>query len=275
MGTIRVKIELNKGRRGIPIQKLSKINEEIDMFVRSLAKDLDLETIPKEWIAHNFQNGSVAFEIECQREASRNQVVNFTAGVREATDVSQNKLEKVSICSTQTLRQFARIADPIEPDETIDFSTYDDEKSSKPIETFSFTRKRAETVKNIVDKVIEYEGSIFGTIHLLNNGANPPYFDLRDLVSGGLVKCYYNNDKVYRDVVKALNEKKAKLYASGLIRVLVLGRKVEWIKVKRIELAPKYKDGDINKLHGSLKNLGKNFDTNKYLAEYRGKGGAN
>jgi len=61
MSGISLKIQLNKGRHGIAMQKLAQIAEETEKFLESLAEDLHLNKT--EWIAENFENGSLVFEV--------------------------------------------------------------------------------------------------------------------------------------------------------------------------------------------------------------------
>jgi hypothetical protein len=62
MATLRIKLVLNEGRIGIPLEKLAGIATDTKEFLAMLATDLDLPG--EEWIAVNFENGSVIFDCE-------------------------------------------------------------------------------------------------------------------------------------------------------------------------------------------------------------------
>ena len=66
MATIRVRFQLNKGRMGAPLSKLGKIAGQAERFLRALATDANIDQSSGEWLALNFDNGSVSYDAEFQ-----------------------------------------------------------------------------------------------------------------------------------------------------------------------------------------------------------------
>ena len=64
MAHVKIRLVVNKGRHGAPLQKLGKISEQLEKFLRTLAADCNIETRPGEWVAANFTNSSVEYDAE-------------------------------------------------------------------------------------------------------------------------------------------------------------------------------------------------------------------
>jgi hypothetical protein len=64
MSRLRVKLILNEGGEGVPLSQLTDIAEEAEKFLRYLAHDAGLTIQRGEWLARNFVNDSVRFDIE-------------------------------------------------------------------------------------------------------------------------------------------------------------------------------------------------------------------
>ena len=60
MSDLKVKLELNRGRVGVPLERLAKVAEEARKFLDMFADDVELGD--GEWIAQQFTNGSVSFD---------------------------------------------------------------------------------------------------------------------------------------------------------------------------------------------------------------------
>jgi hypothetical protein len=58
MAHLRLRIKLNKGKRGISLEKLERIVAETRKFLVASAQDLDV-TNPDSWVGVDFRNGSL------------------------------------------------------------------------------------------------------------------------------------------------------------------------------------------------------------------------
>jgi hypothetical protein len=77
MAQIKLRIELNKGRTGAPLEKLGCVARQMERFLRALGADLNLETKRGEWLAINFKNGSVAWDATYQNDVTDAQFRRF------------------------------------------------------------------------------------------------------------------------------------------------------------------------------------------------------
>ena len=70
MADLRIPIVLNKGRKGIPLQKLARISYELQQFLGLLGEDLQIE-MGAGWLGTDFYNGSLGFTAEISPSADR------------------------------------------------------------------------------------------------------------------------------------------------------------------------------------------------------------
>jgi len=113
MSRLRVRIELNRGGMGVPLEKLASVVQQAQSFFRMLGDDVHIDQSQGEWLGFDFDHESLNFTAEFVGPVTQEQVAAFhsafdgTTGLRRAT-----------------IAQFARIADAIEEDEVIGFGLY-------------------------------------------------------------------------------------------------------------------------------------------------------
>lgn len=113
MSRLRVRIELNRGGVGVPLEKLASVVLQAQSFFRMLGDDVHIDQNQGEWLGFDFDHESLNFTAEFVGPVTQDQVSAFhsafdgTTGLRRAT-----------------IAQFARIADAIEEDEVIGFGLY-------------------------------------------------------------------------------------------------------------------------------------------------------
>ncbi|MCU1334668.1 MAG: transcriptional regulator, family [Bryobacterales bacterium] len=113
MSRLRVRIELNRGGVGVPLDKLASVVQQAQSFFRMLGDDVHIDQSQGEWLGFDFDHESLNFTAEFVGPVTQDQVAAFhsafdgTTGLRRAT-----------------IAQFARIADAIEEDEVIGFGLY-------------------------------------------------------------------------------------------------------------------------------------------------------
>jgi len=113
MPRLRVRIELNRGGVGVPLEKLASVVQQAQSFFRMLGEDVHIDQTQGEWLGFDFDHESLNFTAEFVGPVTQEQVSAFhsafdgTTGLRRAT-----------------IAQFARIADGIDEDEVIGFGLY-------------------------------------------------------------------------------------------------------------------------------------------------------
>src|SRR3989442_15436952 len=108
MARLRIRIELNRGDLGVPLEKLARIADEAHRFFRMLGEDVHLDQKRGEWLALDFDRKSLHFTAEYAGPADAVQVRAFHAA-----------FDGVTLLRRATITQFARIADALEEDELI------------------------------------------------------------------------------------------------------------------------------------------------------------
>lgn len=256
MDEIKIRILLNKGRVGIPVDKLGNIAGETLRFLKLLIRDVGIIGGQGDWIAKNFENSSLAFDNTYIGKYQQEQRDKFNVGMLYVSSFGQDIDNRPAngFVSNETILQYAKIANHIDTDEVIEFGLYENGDIGAPKEWKTLTRQSANKVVQLVQTYIEYYGSIYGTIHAFFKGASPQYFNLRDSLSGELVKCTFDRS-YYPEIVKALKNQNAIVYAFGRITSNIVSKTIENISVSSIKISPELSDEDYKAFFGCAPNI--------------------
>lgn len=265
MANLRVRIVINKGREGAPLDKLGQIASEAERFLRLLAEDVGL-TIPKgEWLAENFANGSVYFDAVHAAEYEWSQISTFNRGLDYVAAFDPDRQRVDGVASAKTIRQFARIADPLSIDDKVSFGLYEPE-GTKVARWKPLSKPLAMKIAKKLDEVIEYHGSVQGAIHALFK--TEMYFKLRHGLTGELVNCHFRQD-LYDQVINALSRQDALVYVGGMIRARRADQSIEAVSVTHIRTAPTLSDEQYRAFFGCAPGLTGPISTEDYIEEAR------
>jgi len=249
MDNIKFRISLNKGRDGIPLDKLGSIAEATKQFLKSLCKDIDLPQ--GEWIAKRFTNGSLGYDHVFVGEYAEDDTDKFGKAFLHvvSTDPSQ-ETNSGGLISHETMIQYADIAKHIDVDEKIEFGIYNGSKRPKykPL-----TKSIAEGITKIARKTVKYQGGVYGTINALFKEQDP-HFTLRETLSDDLIRCYYS-DVMYADIHKAIERKDATVYVHGLVTANAYSEKIQSLEVDAIRAAPILLDEEYKAFFGCAPNM--------------------
>lgn len=113
MSRLRVRIELNRGGVGVPLDKLASVVQQAQSFFRMLGEDVHIDQSQGDWLGFDFDHESLNFTAEFVGPVTQEQVAEFHAAFDGTTPLRR-----------ATIAQFARIADAIEEDEVIGFGLY-------------------------------------------------------------------------------------------------------------------------------------------------------
>jgi len=113
MSRLRVRIELNRGGVGVPLDKLASVVQQAQSFFRMLGDDVHIDQSQGDWLGFDFDHESLNFTAEFVGPVTQDQVAEFHAAFDGTTPLRR-----------ATIAQFARIADAIEEDEVIGFGLY-------------------------------------------------------------------------------------------------------------------------------------------------------
>ena len=259
MSEIKLKIVLNKGRHGILMHKLAQIAEEAEKFLSYFSEDLELDKT--EWVADSFKNGSLSFTANyVGNTSSESQVTRANKALVHVVNPKIKPSELNGDLSQRTYAQFARIANPLDADDSIGLGVLN-EKGKFTIKTL--TKERAILIEREMSQVSEefvgYQGSITA---LFKEGT----CWLKDFVSGERIVCKYKPYQ-YKAIWKLLEDREGLADIEGW--AVIKNGEIEQIKIESITPSAEYKEEDIDKFFGSSPSFTGGKPTGDYLAEIR------
>lgn len=130
MNRLRVRVELNRRKAGVPMQEMLSVVEETHKFFQLLAEDVNIDTSRGEWHASNFDPEALNFTAEFEGPASSEQIHAFGSAFGGSTSLR-----------SETIAQFTRIADFIGEDELVGFGLYRYDDEAEPSEWRCLSRR--------------------------------------------------------------------------------------------------------------------------------------
>ena len=132
MNRLRVRVELNRRKSGVPLDELVSVVDETRKFFHLLAEDVEIPVERGEWQASNFDPESLNFTAEYSGPASAEQIRAFGSAFGGATSLRR-----------ETIAQFTHIADFIGEDELVGFGLYQSDQESEPSDWRCLSRRDA------------------------------------------------------------------------------------------------------------------------------------
>lgn len=132
MNRLRVRVELNRRKPGVPLNELVGVVEETRKFFELLSQDVEIETGRGQWLASDFDPESLNFTVEYDGPATPDQIRDFGAAFGGTTSVRQ-----------ETIAQFTQIAGHIDEDELVGFGIYKSDQETQPSEWRCLSRRDA------------------------------------------------------------------------------------------------------------------------------------
>lgn len=132
MNRLRVRVELNRRKSGVPLEELVSVVDETRKFFHLLAQDVEIPVERGEWQASNFDPESLNFTAEYSGPASAEQIRAFGSAFGGATSLRR-----------ETIAQFTHIADFIGEDELVGFGLYQSDQESEPSDWRCLSRRDA------------------------------------------------------------------------------------------------------------------------------------
>jgi hypothetical protein len=268
MARIKVRLELNKGRTGAPLSKLGKIAEQAERFLKSLADEVNIDQKTGEWLAVNFRNGSVSYDAEFQGEVSPATAQSFNKHLLFAVDFDVDVDGANGLVTEATMAEFAALGRIIDPDEVIGVGIYNGGPKPK---WRRVSYAQTARIRQLIETPVPAYGSLQGIIHSLQKEAIRPYFQLRELATDALVRCFYSGSQ-YDQVIGALKQKTAVLHITGGIKYDRRSRSAVELTVEQIDEAKILSPAEYETLFGSMPKFTGDLSTDEYLDFERGDG---
>lgn len=265
MANFRIRVGLNRGRGALGYKELSVLSEEVNSFLRSLGEDVGLSGDDNQWLAKDIADGSFlsdatpAFDVSDEHaallESMTNAIVHgdepraIELGVREQTRFKYESLAKKAAAT--------RIP--------VDVGLYGD---SGTIEWVGVVPEVAHRLTENISPYLDYMGAVQGVIHVIFKESDPPHFKLRDSVTGDLVDCFYKPEH-YASILRTLPRKDDRVHVAGLIRASRIDKKIESLKVTRVESPVEFSDADFEAFFGCAPEMTGNIDSADFIERGR------
>jgi hypothetical protein len=260
MAELKIKIELNKGRTGVPLERLAKVADEARKFLEMFGDDIDLGE--GQWIAENFTNNSVAYDANFIGETTNRALTIAHKALKHLTDPKRTPDDLAYGIRRETFFQFGKMASPLPEDDALIIGLY----NGKPDpETRTLSKERFLAIeRQIVEKTTHY-GGLQGVITALFKGSSTIW--VHDLSTGAKVVCEFAADE-YEKVWKLLESRDTIVNVEGWITKKP--GEVSHLKIATIEPSAEYQAGDLEKFFGIDPNFTGDLSTEEYLDDLRG-----
>ncbi len=267
MKTVRIRIELNKGRVGMPLEKLATVMKNTVSFLNSVAVDLGIEDSSGAWLAEEFENNSVDFDCRLAVSLPEPKAIQLQTALRMVFANDYSDSMTAMLLQPITRRRYAQIAQALEPDESARFGLYNDgEKSS--IDWFRLTTSEA----TIIDEpsVSEHKsfGEIQGIIHAFFKETDRPYLKIRELSTRQMVKCYFTPG-LYQKAVEVMSDPDAVVFVQGWTEENADTGFITEIQVTDFRLAPEFHEDVYSAFIGSMPEFTGVMETTDYIRKQR------
>jgi hypothetical protein len=268
MARLKLRIRFNPGRTGAPLDRLGEFTSQTERFLRSLAADLGVESKKGFWLASQFSNESVGFDSEFA-EAMRD--AEAVKGV-EALEVilGENTLAAIErgLVSYGTVAEFSRIGKALAPDDYFLMGVYHASEVDPP-DLKKVTYKKTAELRQILEAPFNSSGSIQGVMHSWHQGADEPFFNVRELSTGNLIRCEYSTD-MHAKIHIATKEKDMVVLVYGDMQWDRATNLIIALQVTDIEAIKPLRPAEFETMVGSAPNFTGAMTTAEYISWIRG-----
>jgi hypothetical protein len=238
MANLKLKIEFNKGKAGIALDRLESVVEAVRRFLSSLGEDIELVE-PTAWIGNDFKNGSVEFVTEYPRDVEVLKLTRFNSIV-----LAMGRSERPASVRDYTANQFFDLATVLDTGESAKMSVFAEDGRELPFEISRRTALAAQSLNLLPYR--ETLGSVQGTIHSWYRESKPPYFVLRELSSRNLITCIYEPSD-YEAIYAAMAAREQIVHVRGMILTDTRKHEIKNVRVKNMILAEPFGYEEVEK----------------------------
>jgi hypothetical protein len=268
MRHVRIRVELNKGRVGMPLDKMAAIARDTVDFLGSLTRDLGLEEPAHAWLAERFDNGSVDFDCRFAVPLEEARGLGLRSAMRMVFANDYSDATTAMLIRPETRRRYARIARPLDADEVARFGIYQD-GTVDSIEWFTLSAALAAEIEEPLAGSHRSYGEVQGIVHAFFKEAEKPYLKIRELSSQQLVNCYFPKE-LYRNAVEVLADPEAVVFVEGWTTESAETGFISEVEVADFRLAPEFRSEVYHAGLGSQPGFTGGIETTDYIREVRG-----
>lgn len=268
MARLKLRIRFNPGRTGAPMDRLGEFTAQTERFLRSLTADLGADCKKGAWLAAEFSNESVGFDAHFAEALRETEAVKGIEALEAI--LGENTLAAIErgLVSYGTVAEFSRIGKSLATDDYFEVGVYHASDDARP-DLKKVTYKKTAELRQLLEAPICSSGVVQGILYSWHQGAEPPFFNLRELSTGTLIRCEYQQEKY--DAIHSATKKQDMV-------VLVYGN-IEWdratnqivtLQVADIDPVKPLLPHEFEQMAGSAPNYTGAMTTAEYISWIRG-----
>lgn len=265
MARLRFKLEINPGGHGVRLDKLGRLSELAERFLRSLAEDAGAKLSPGDLVASDFYDGSFGSTVEAVADVPEPVVASFDASIltfaHYGRDNSNPRLPEGF--SKRTLRHYIDLGDEMDSDEAIKVGLIGDREQPQ---WEKLTKTSMFMVKSMLEAPYKYRGAIQGRMATWYKDRS--YFNLKPFSHNITVKCFYDQN-LYNNVYKAFEDKDAVVHAIGEISAERITGEPTDMRVFDVKVYTRLTDAQFKEMAGSAPNIIGDADVISFIDEMR------
>ena len=238
MSRLRIRMVLNEGGEGAPLGQIIDVSREFERFLRYLAEDSGIAVSRKDWVAREFENSSVRFNVEAPESADEREIEEFNRKFAAVDSFDADAAGLPAGIRFITVLQYAKAADALAAHENVSFGLYH-ANGDKPFEYKRLSKLKANELQQRLNERAVFKTTVQGTMH--NIGIEESYFNLRERKSGRLLRCDYPA-ALYDEVHEASASPDTLVYVRGHVSQRRVDRYIESVKVQQVRAAPAFPD---------------------------------
>jgi hypothetical protein len=250
------------------MDRLGEFTSQAERFLRSLAADLGADSKKGLWLASQFSNESVGFDSEFADALRDAEAINGIAAIEAI--LGENTLAAIEqgLVSYGTVAEFSRIGKALSPDDYFLMGVYGANDIDAP-DLKKVTYKKTAELRQLLEAPYITSGSVQGVLHSWHQGADEPFFNVRELSTGDLIRCEYADD-MYDKIHVATKERDTVVIVYGELKWDRATNGIVTLQVSDIESVKKLLPHEFEKMIGSAPTFTGAMSTAEYISWVRG-----
>jgi hypothetical protein len=261
---LKFKLEINPGGHGVRLDKLGKISNVAERFLRNLADDAGAKLSIGDLVASNFYDSSFGSTVEAITDVPPDVVATFDSGIEFFSHFDGETLKDIPTKFTKrTIQSFVALGDEMESDEAIRIGLLNGGVEPR---WEKLTKASTVLMRNFLDEPYQYRGALQGRLGTWYKESG--YFNLKEIASHQIIKCHYNAG-IYDTVYSAFKDKDAVVHIIGMITADRLSGEPTDVNVDAVKIYPRLSDDEFNAIAGSVPGIIGDEDVVGYLDRTR------
>lgn len=264
MARLKFKLEINPGGHGVRLDKLGKISEVAERFLRNLADDAGAKLSVGDLVASQFYDSSFGSTVEAVTDVTPDVVATFDSGIEFFSHFDGETVTNIPTRFTKkTIQSFVALGDEMDSDEAIRVGLLN---GGPEPHWEKLTKAATVLMKSYLDTPYNYRGALQGKLGTWYKESG--YFNLKEMASHQTVKCHYGAVE-YDTVYKAFKDKDAVVHVMGMVTAERITGTPTDVSIEDLKIYPKLSDAEFSSIAASDPTIIGDEDVVAYLDRTR------